>query len=56
MNKLIVVVFLGWIVSWVGCGAPGPEMGSAGTYGGPCRSDGSCDEGLKCVYHVCKDS
>ena len=56
MNKLIVVVFLGWLLSGVGCGEPGPEMGSTGTYGGPCHSDGSCDEGLKCVYHVCKDS
>ena len=55
MKKLIVVVFLGWLVSWAGCGAQEPEMGSEGTYGGPCHSDGSCDEGLKCVYHVCKE-
>ena len=43
------------LVSWAGCGAQEPEMGSEGTYGGPCHSDGSCDEGLKCVYHVCKE-
>ena len=56
MNKVAIVVFLTWAVLSVGCGAPGPEMGSGGTYGGPCNADGSCDEGLKCVYHVCKEA
>ena len=55
MKKLIFAVFLGFMVSSFGCGQPGPEMGSEGTYGGPCREDGSCDEGLKCVYHVCRE-
>ena len=55
MNKVAIVVFLAWAVLSVGCGAPEPEMGSEGTYGGPCYEDGSCDEGLKCVYHVCKE-
>ena len=55
MKKLVVVLFLGSMLSWSGCGQPGPELGSEGTYGGPCRDDGSCDEGLKCVYRVCKE-
>ena len=55
MNKVASVVFLAWAVLSVGCGAAEPEMGSEGTYGGPCYEDGSCDEGLKCVYHIFKE-
>ncbi len=53
--RTVFIVGVCVIFGLSGCGASEPEMGSAGTYGGPCLSDGSCDEGLKCVYHVCKD-
>ena len=53
--KIALVLCLGWFVSTAGCGGNEAEMGSMGTYGGPCHADGTCDEGLKCVYHVCKE-
>ena len=51
---------LGWIavaLAWVllACGGQEPELGSRGTYGGPCLADGTCNQGLECVYHVCKE-
>lgn len=55
MLKFVIFLSLGWGVAISGCGSGGPEDGSMGTYGGPCRSDGSCDEGLTCTYHVCRN-
>ena len=37
------------------CGGQEPELGSRRTYGGPCLADGTCNQGLECVYHVCKE-
>lgn len=30
--------------------------GTAGHYGGECNPDGSCDKGLVCQHHVCKEA
>ena len=54
--KVVFVLGLGLFLAVAGCGSGGPEAGSPGAYGGPCSEDGTCDEGLVCVNHVCKNA
>ena len=53
--KFIACLGLVWVFLLAGCGSSGPELGTPGAYGGPCLEDGSCNTGLKCVDHVCKE-
>ena len=54
--KLVLVLCLGLFFAAAGCGSGGPEAGSPGAYGGPCSVEATCDEGLVCVNHVCKNA
>ena len=54
MNTICGLLFA-TIILVAGFTSSGPEAGSPGAYGGACLSDGTCDEGLECVDHVCKE-
>ncbi len=54
--KILVAGLAALVLFGVGCGDPGPKMGTQGAFGGECKADGTCNAGLQCVNHVCKDA
>ena len=53
--KMLFAGLVTLVLFGVSCGDEGPKMGSPGAFGGTCKADGTCDAGLQCVDHVCKD-